>query len=360
MEDLVVSGSPLPDPAFWRGRTVLLTGHTGFKGAWMTIWLHRMGARVIGLALPPADGPTLFEDAGVDRLCESHFVDIRDATGVAEIVQSARPDIIFHLAAQALVRVGYAQPLATFAVNVQGTANVLDALRRVHQVRAAVMVTSDKVYRNLETAFPFRESDPLGGYDPYSASKAAAEMVIACYRSSFLADADIAVASARAGNVIGGGDWAPDRLIPDAIRAWQAGHTLHVRRPDAIRPWQHVLEPVASYLVLAERLWTREVPADSYNFGPVPHEAATVRSVVEMARSIHSGGVSFGDGTAGPHEAGWLALETAKARSLLGLAPRWPLQEAVRRTVAWYVSHRHGSGAKCLCDADIGSYEANE
>ena len=352
--------SALPDAAFWRGRRVLLTGHTGFKGAWLAQWLQRLGAQVAGIALAPATEPNLFERAGVAAGLSAHAVaDIRDAAACAAAVRAARPEVVLHLAAQALVRPSYADPLATYATNVMGTANVLDALRAQEGVRAVVVVTTDKVYRNLERPLPYREDDALGGHDPYSASKAAAEIVAASYRDAFLAARGVALATARAGNVIGGGDWSVDRLLPDAVRAWQAGAVLQVRRPQAVRPWQHVLEPLSAYLVLAERLWQTPACAGAYNFGPHTHEAASVGEVVTLARSAYGRGeVAFGDGRDGPHEAGWLALEVAQARAALGVAPRWPLQEAVRRTMDWYRRFADGADARTLCEADIAAFEA--
>jgi CDP-glucose 4,6-dehydratase len=348
-----------PDPAFWRGRRVLLTGHTGFKGGWLALWLHRLGAQVTGMALPPAGEPNLYALARIGGLCDSHFIDIRDAQAVADRVRRSEPEIVFHLAAQALVRAGYDDPLATYATNVVGTAHVLDALRGLTSVRAAVMVTTDKVYRNLEQPYPYREDDVLGGHDPYSASKAASELVIASYRDAWLSAQGVAVASARAGNVIGGGDWAVDRLIPDAVRCWQAGQSLPVRRPQAIRPWQHVLEPVGAYLRLAEALHVQPALAGAYNFGPNTHEAATVRQAIEQARQAYGGGnIHWGDGAEGPHEAGWLALEIARARTVLGVQPRWGLQESVARTMNWYRHCHEGEDARALCEADIVAFEA--
>lgn len=348
-----------PDAAFWRGKKVLLTGHTGFKGAWLALWLYRLGAQVTGFSLPPQTEPDLFGLARVAEGIDSRFGDIRDAEAVATLVRAAQPEIVLHLAAQALVHEGYRQPLSTFATNVQGTANVLDALRGVTSVKAVVAVTTDKVYQNLEHPFPYRETDALGGHDPYSASKAASEMVVACYRASYLAEQGMAVASARAGNVIGGGDWSADRLIPDAVRAWTSGRPLSIRRPSSIRPWQHVLEPLAGYLRLAERLWASPGAAGAYNFGPPTDEAATVQQVVELARTAFGQGESeYGNGDAWPHEAGWLALETAKARHSLGLAPRWPLATAVQRTMAWYRGHADGRDVRALCLADIDAFEA--
>lgn len=351
-----------PTPDFWRGKHVLLTGHTGFKGSWLALWLARLGAEVTGLALAPATEPDLFTLARVaDDMHAIHACDVRDAQAVAAHVQAARPQVVLHLAAQALVRAGYADPVATYATNVMGTAHVLDALRGQADVRAVVVVTTDKVYRNREWAYPYREDDPLGGHDPYSASKAAAEIVAASYRDAFLAAQGVAVATARAGNVIGGGDWAADRLLPDAVRAWSAGQQLTIRHPGATRPWQHVIEPLAAYLCLAERLWADPARAGAYNFGPLPHEAATVGNVIKMAASAYpSNATSYGNNSNGPHEAGWLALETAHARQTLGVGPRWGLDTAVARTMAWYRAQQGGADARALCLADLDAWEATQ
>ena len=358
MEDLEVTAT-IPDPGFWRGKRVLVTGHTGFKGGWLALWLHRMGASVTGISLPPNTAPALFELAGIGSLCDSRYCDIRDAGTLAAHIASVEAEIVFHLAAQPLVRASYLEPLATYATNVMGTANVLDALRGKAAPRVAVMITTDKVYRNNEWTWPYREDDALGGHDPYSASKAACEIVIDSYRKAFLADQGVALASARAGNVIGGGDWAADRLIPDAVRAWQAGDTLEIRRPDAVRPWQYVLEPLAGYLVLAQRLWSNGDLAGAWNFGPFNQEAATVHDVIELARAAYGKGEArYGNSAEGPHEAGWLALEIVKARQTLGVQPRLQLAEAIRLTMAWYRSQKSGADARQLCEMDIAAFEA--
>lgn len=357
MEDLVIMSHP--DRIFWQGKRVLVTGHSGFKGSWLVLWLQRLGAVVAGLSLPPATTPSLFTLAGIDTLCESYFGNILDAAALNQLAQALQPEIVFHLAAQPLVLESYNQPVETFATNVMGSVHVLEALRGLDSVRAVVMITTDKVYHNREWAYPYRETDALGGHDPYSASKAASEIVIASYRDAFLAEQGVAVASARAGNVIGGGDWAADRIIPDAVRAWQRGQTLQVRRPDAIRPWQHVLEPLSGYLRLAEQLWRQPDKAGAYNFGLQTHEAATVREVVEQARVAYGAGdVAYGQVETGPHEAGWLALEISKARTELGYRPRWGLDESIRRTMRWYAAQADGMEAQALCAADIDAFEA--
>lgn len=352
--------TPAPRADFWHGKRVLLTGHSGFKGAWLALWLTRLGAEVTGLALAPATTPNLFTLAQIDAsLRASHWCDLRDARAVAAVVQQTRPQIVLHLAAQALVRASYADPLATWATNVQGTAHVLDALRGQAEVRVAVIVTTDKVYRNREWAYPYREDDALGGHDPYSASKAAAELVTASYRDAFLTAQGVAVASARAGNVIGGGDWAADRLIPDAVRAWGAGHALVLRNPHATRPWQHVIEPLAAYLQLAKRLWADPTLAGAYNFGPLPHEVATVGDMVKMASGAYvTSTISHQKNSNQLHEAGWLALETAHARQALGVAPRWHLDTTIARTMAWYRAQAGGADARTLCLADLAAWEA--
>jgi len=355
--EAVVTSSSIPHADFWRGRRVLLTGHTGFKGAWLMLWLHRLGAQVTGLSLAPSTSPNLFTLARVDAACDHHILDVRDAVGVRGLVEQARPEFVFHLAAQAVVRRSYREPLDTFETNVMGTANVLDALRGAVDVRAVVVVTTDKVYKNHEWPWPYREGDALGGHDPYSASKAACELVVDSYRAAFLAAQGVRVATARAGNVIGGGDWSEDRLIPDAVRAWSTGAPLDVRRPQGIRPWQHVLEPLSAYLTLAERLWVNDDGVGAWNFGPDTHESGTVRTVVELAQKAWGGGdVHWGDGTAGPHEAGWLALEVAKARTVLGVRPRWALHEAVTRTLRWYRAQHDGADARALCMADLDAF----
>jgi CDP-glucose 4,6-dehydratase len=353
MEDMVIK-------EFWKGKRVFITGHTGFKGAWLSLWLCKAGASLYGYALDPPTTPSLYELASVsDLMIKDTRGNICDITALRDAVHIAQPDIIFHLAAQALVRKSYKEPVETFATNIMGTTNLLDILRDLESAKVAVMITTDKVYRNNEWYWPYREEDILGGHDPYSASKAACEIVIESYRKSFFSDRGVALASARAGNVIGGGDWAQDRLIPDAIRAWQQGETLQIRNPEAVRPWQHVLEPLSGYIALANYLWEKPELAGAYNFGPNTNEGIKVRTVVDIAKEAYGNGcVKFGENTEVNHEAEYLTLEIAKARRLLGFNPIWTIGEAIERTMHWYQSQYHGSDARNLCYKDIVDYEA--
>ncbi len=344
---------------FYCGRRVLITGHTGFKGSWLTIWLHELGAEITGISLAPNTQPNLFSRANVESLCEHHICDIREPQRFNKILKSAKPEIVFHLAAQPLVRASYRDPVGTFATNIMGSVNLLEALRGIESVRAVIMVTTDKVYHNQGCFTPYQEQDRLGGHDPYSASKAACELVIASYRKSFLVEQGIAVASARAGNVVGGGDWSEDRLIPDAIRAWQNQETLELRRPEAVRPWQHVLEPLFGYMQLAKKLYSRPELADAYNLGPNANEAATVREVINIARKVYGAGeVYYHHEEKGLHEAGVLMLDTSKVTNLLQNQPVWSLKQTIQRTFDWYIAANEGSNALDLCSADIEAYKA--
>ncbi len=348
-----------PNTGFWAGKRVLVTGHTGFKGAWLSLWLHRLGAQVSGLSLAPRTDPNLFSLAHLDDTVAHQICDIRDAKSTAKIFAEFQPEVVFHLAAQALVRPSYDDPLETFAINVMGTAHVLDAIRRTHSVAACVVATTDKVYRNTEHGIAFEEQAPLGGHDPYSASKAASEMVVESYAKSFLAEHGVALASARAGNAIGGGDWSQERLIPDAIRAWSKGSCLDVRRPNAVRPWQHVLEPLFGYIKLAEVIWDNPNLAQPFNFGPNASDVFTVRNVVEQASTAFGkGDAEFAQFDTGPHEAHLLSLGNTKAKKKLGVGPKWRTDEAISVTMNWYRRYFDGADARDVCMADIAAYEA--
>ncbi|ODU04706.1 MAG: CDP-glucose 4,6-dehydratase [Thiobacillus sp. SCN 63-1177] len=348
------------NPEFWRGKRVFLTGHTGFKGGWLTLWLSGMGAEVHGYALPPATEPNLFTVADLHgRLARSTIADIREADSLTRAMQAARPDVVFHLAAQPLVRYSYTAPVETYAVNVMGTVNLLEAVRQAPGVKAVINVTTDKCYENREWVWPYRENEALGGFDPYSSSKACSELVTAAYRRSFLKPAGVHLASARAGNVIGGGDWAADRLIPDFLRALDAGRALVIRSPMATRPWQHVLEPLSGYLVLAEKLVTEERDfAEAWNFGPEEIDARPVQWIVESLCQQVPGAIWECNASPQPHEANTLKLDSSKAKARLGWRPRWNLQTALDMTLAWHRAWKQGSDMAAISVQQIQEYEA--
>jgi CDP-glucose 4,6-dehydratase len=336
-----------------KGRRVLLTGHTGFKGGWLALWLHELGAEVHGFALDPNTEPSLFEVARVRELLASDTrADLRDAAAVKACVDRVQPELVLHLAAQPLVRESYRDPLATWATNVQGTAHVLDALRGLSSCKAAVVVTTDKVYANQEWEHAYRESDPLGGHDPYSASKAACELLTASYRSSFLAAQGLRLASARAGNVFGGGDWSADRLVPDVLKALDAGRAVPLRNPQATRPWQHVLEPLSGYLRLAVGLLQGAPELETaWNFGPEAGDALPVAALVQGlgAQATRQAGEH-------PHEAGRLELDIARARHRLQWAPRWRLPQALDATLAWHQAWRGQQDMQAFSRQQIQQY----
>ncbi|WP_231882436.1 MULTISPECIES: CDP-glucose 4,6-dehydratase [Chromobacterium] len=341
--------------AFWSGRRVFLTGHTGFKGGWLSLWLDSLGARVHGYALPPSARPSLFDAARVGDAAASELADIRDSAALSAALARAEPSIVFHLAAQPLVRQSYADPLGTLSTNVMGTANLLEAARRCPGVEAVVVVTTDKCYENHEWPWAYRESDALGGHDPYSSSKACAELVCAAYRSSYPGGAPIA--TARAGNVIGGGDWSADRLVPDLLQAFAEGRSLAIRSPDAVRPWQHVLESLAGYLRLAERLAAGQPDAASaWNFGPADDSNRPVSWVADTLAGLWGGGGWHRDGADHPHEAGILRLDSAKARRRLGWTPRWSLEEALSATLDWHRAWRRGADMRAFTIEQIAAY----
>ena len=345
---------------FWNGKRVFLTGHTGFKGGWLALWLADMGAEVHGYALAPPTVPNLFTVANLqDHLASSMTADIRDAAALAQAIQIAQPDIVFHLAAQPLVRYSYAAPVETYAVNVMGTVNLLEAVRQTPSVKAVVNVTTDKCYENREWVWPYRENEAMGGFDPYSSSKACSELVTAAYRRSFLESAGTHLASARAGNVIGGGDWAADRLIPDFLRALDAGQVLTIRSPLATRPWQHVLEPLSGYLILAERLFSEGLEfAEAWNFGPEEADARPVQWIVEYLCSQVAEATWRCDAAPQPHEANMLKLDSSKAKAQLGWRPRWNLKAALGKTLAWHQAWKQGSDMAVISGQQIREYEA--
>ncbi|MBF0096775.1 MAG: CDP-glucose 4,6-dehydratase [Magnetococcales bacterium] len=346
--------------AFWQGRRVLLTGHSGFKGGWLALWLLRMGAKVCGVALAPPSCPNLFEEAGIGAAMPSHLVDIRDLAGLQSVLQAWQPEIVIHMAAQALVRASYSDPVGTYTSNVLGTVHVLEAVRHTASVRVVINVTSDKCYENREWYWGYREEEAMGGHDPYSSSKGCAELVSSAYRRSFFQASGVALASVRAGNVIGGGDWAQDRLVPDILRAFARGEAVVIRHPQALRPWQHVLEPLSGYLLLAQRLFAEgERFAGGWNFGPQDGDVRPVQWVVErMCRAWGEGATWRGDGgVVHPHEAHLLRLDSSKARMRLGWQSRWPLAIALQQCVAWQRGWLAGQSARQLCMEQIAAYE---
>lgn len=320
----------------WAGKRVLVTGHTGFKGSWLSLWLNELGAEVFGLALEPDTTPALFDQLGLATQMDHRIGDIRDAETLRARVADVRPDVVFHLAAQPLVLASYDDPLLTWDTNVMGTGHMLQALRGLEQPCTAVMITTDKVYENREWVHPYRESDRLGGHDPYSASKAACELVIASYRKSFFTDSPVRIASARAGNVIGGGDWAQNRILPDIARALSQGQVIPVRNPHARRPWQHVLEPLAGYLRLASAMMEGKDLATSYNFGPEINDVRPVVDLVNAALTHWPGRWQDQSDANARHEAGLLSLDIETARADLGYTPRWGFEVSVKHTIDWY------------------------
>jgi len=355
VEDLEVVG---PARQFWRSKRVLVTGDSGFKGSWLALWLNELGAEIYGISLPPDQRPNLYSLAKVGKISKTHFVDIRQAGQVRKVIGKIKPQIIFHLAAQPIVRVGYSRAQETWKTNLNGTIHLLEAARKLSSLKVVVVVTTDKVYRNNEKGASFVESDPLGGSDPYSASKAAADLATASYHQVFFQKMGVGVATARAGNVIGGGDWAKDRIVPDAIRSWQRGETLLVRNPSSVRPWQHVLDSLGGYLILAEKLWKNPRLSGAYNFGPNSSDRKTVRELIQQTKSFsEKGRVVWGSSKIGPAEARVLALNNSKVKKQLGFHPVWGFRQAVVRTFDWYAEQSKGGDAKRLCLEDIQAYE---
>ncbi len=349
-------------PAFWQGKRVFLTGHTGFKGSWLALWLAQLGAEVSGYALAPPTEPSLFKLAKVEGLLAAHTIaDIRDLEVLKRAMASARPDIVIHMAAQPLVRESYTDPVGTYAVNVMGTVNLLEAVRGTLSAQAVLIVTTDKCYENYDAVQSFRETDRLGGRDPYSNSKACAELAASAYRQSFFAaEGSARIATARAGNVIGGGDWAKDRLIPDLVQAFMQGTAPLIRSPHAVRPWQHVLEPLSGYMTLCEALWTKAAGADEgWNFGPQSDDAKPVSWIADHLAQLWGEGAHWTlDNNAGhPHEAAYLSLDIGKAGARLDYAPRWFLEDALASIVAWYKAYAAGENMGRVTGEQIADFQ---
>ena len=351
------------NPAFWSGKRVFITGHSGFKGSWLSLLLSNLGAKLVGYSLPPPVGPSLFNDANLSSDIETYFGDIRDGARLLAVMQSARPDIVLHLAAQPLVRYSYENPYETYSTNVLGLVNLFEAVRKTSSIRAVVNVTSDKCYENKEWNWGYRENEPMGGFDPYSSSKGCSELVTAAYQSSYFNPLThsvhgVALASARAGNVIAGGDWAADRLLPDIVRALLANKDIIVRNPHSIRPWQHVLEPLSGYIRLAEKLYTDGTDfAEGWNFGPADEGAKSVEWITHfMVQAWDQKATWQLADELGPHEAHFLKLDSSKARAKLGWSPRLPLPETLQSIIDWSRSYQTGADVKAITLAQISDY----
>jgi len=353
MESLVMNTS------FWKGRKVLITGHTGFKGSWLSLWLQSMGAVIRGVSLEPPTNPSLFEIANIANIIDHHIEDIRNVHGLISLVYEFKPEIVFHLAAQPLVRYSYDNPIETYATNVMGTVNVLESARKAQSVRSIVNITTDKCYENQEWCWGYRENEPMGGHDPYSSSKGCAELISSAYRSSFLKDEDIAMATVRAGNVVGGGDWAKDRLVPDILHSLENSKKILIRNPKAVRPWQHVLEPLSGYLNLAESLYCDgQKDAEGWNFGPRDEDVKPVKWVVEKLCEEWGENASWSmQSGRHPHEAGYLKLDISKARQRLQWEPRWTLETSLAKIVDWHKKWLAGSDMRSVCLEQISQYE---
>lgn len=348
---------------FWKDKNVLITGHTGFKGSWLSLWLQSVGANVVGISLAPPTAPSLYEQARVAEGMTSLRADIRDLDSVKTIFNEYKPEVVFHLAAQPLVRYSYREPVETYQTNVMGTLNILEAIRSIDSVRAAVMITTDKCYENREWEWGYRENEPMGGHDPYSSSKGCAELLIASYRDSYFpgenyTEHKTAIASVRAGNVIGGGDWAEDRLIPDIIRSVQSDSEVHIRNPNSIRPWQHVLEPLDGYIELAEKLFiSGEQYAEAWNFGPKEEDAKPVQWIVEkMTHSWSDKAKWVIDIGEHPHEANYLKLDCSKAHSKLNWWPKWSLETTLEKIIEWHKADAAGKDMKQFTFNQIQEY----
>jgi CDP-glucose 4,6-dehydratase len=340
--DLVLTafGRAVPTPSFWSGKRIFLTGHTGFKGAWLSLWLNQLGAMVKGYALPPVTTPNLYDLLDISSNCESIIADIRDRQKLVSEIAHFEPEIIFHLAAQPLVRQSYESPVDTFETNFSGSLNLLESCRQVQSIKSVLIVTTDKVYENNEQQQSYCEDDPLGGHDPYSASKAAAELVASAYRKSFFdPEGRVQMVTMRAGNIIGGGDWSEERLIPDCVRALQNKTRLDIRSPNAVRPWQHVTDALMGYLILAEKMDAEEkLLPSAFNFGPIDRDKITVREILEMVNSKRQNKLDWRNTEIddAPHEAAYLALDSTRASNLLGWRPAYDVRQSVERTLDWY------------------------
>jgi CDP-glucose 4,6-dehydratase len=345
------------NPDFWRDKRVLLTGHTGFKGSWLSLWLQSMGVKLVGLALESPTNPSLFEQARVYEGIVSNIGDIRDFDTVRRVVAEFQPEIVIHMAAQPLVRYSYKNPIETYATNVMGTAHLLEAIRQTGSAKVVLNVTTDKCYENKEWVWGYREDEPMGGFDPYSSSKGCSELVTSAYRRSFFSDSGVALASARAGNVIGGGDWAEDRLVPDILRAFERGLPVIVRNPSSTRPWQHVLEPLSGYLLLAERLWNEPAGfAEGWNFGPRDEDAKPVGWIVDQMATKWGDASWHIDTTDNPHEANYLKLDISKARQRLSWSPRWDLDIALNKIIEWHQAWISKADVRSMCLDQINQY----
>ena len=349
------------DPRFWKNKKIFLTGHTGFKGSWLSLWLTSMGAKVTGYALPPATMPNLFEVLSIHSLIEkSHNADIRNLANLQATLFDAKPDVVIHMAAQPSVRYSYNNPVETYSTNIMGTVNVLESTRSVDSVRATVVVTTDKCYENKEWVWGYRENESMGGYDPYSSSKGCVELVTSAYRQSYFSGPDSSnnIATARAGNVIGGGDWTKDRLIPDAIKAFEGGLPLMIRNPLATRPWQHVLEPLSGYLTLAQALYEKGASfASAWNFGPSDEDNRVVREVIDLVISEWGDSACWKEEHSDhPHEANLLNLDCSKARAQLGWTPKWNLEEAMQKIIQWQKSFQAGENMQKISLSQINQY----
>jgi CDP-glucose 4,6-dehydratase len=361
-----MEGVEMIDKRFWKNRRILITGHTGFKGSWLCTWLNKLGAEIIGYSLPPPTNPSLFDLANVEQCVKKHIIgDVRDHDNLVKVVQECKPEIVIHMAAQPIVRDSYKNPVDTYAINVMGTVNLLDAVRLCPGIKAVVNVTTDKCYENREWVWGYRENEPMGGYDPYSNSKGCSELVTLAFRSSFFNpklfnEHGVALASARAGNVIGGGDWASDRLIPDCIKAILCEEVIKVRNPKAIRPWQHVLEPLSGYLLLCQKLCNNEGVnyAEGWNFGPKDSDTFSVEQLIKILCKTWGGKASYiNTEGAGPHEASFLKLDCSKAQMKLGWQPRWNTTFAVTAIVDWTKCYVDGKSLQLMCSRQIDQYE---